>query len=167
MAAVSRAPPGEPTLPEPQWPAIRDWLRQAYPDVAEVTAHTLQAWLDDPAGPTTRLLDVRSRAEYEVSRLPAALWAPDLERALEVLAGPAATPSRVVVYCSVGVRSARLARALATCGLGPVYNLRGSIFGWAGLGLPLVDDRGETRRVHPFDTRWGRLLDPALQARPD
>jgi rhodanese-related sulfurtransferase len=69
--------------------------------------------------------------------------------------------STIVCACAVGLRSGRMAKALTDHGLPParVRNLRGGIFGWERLGLPMVDDHGPTRAVHPFDARWRRLLD--------
>ena len=145
------------------WPAIDAWFDEAFPGLPQVEVDALAR--DLAASGVTRpvLLDVRTAREHAVSRLPGAHHAPDLEAALAVLAGrPADT--RAVAYCSVGVRSARLAAALRERGFTGVENLRGSIFAWANRGLPLCDARGPVRRVHPFDAAWGRLLEPALRA---
>jgi 3-mercaptopyruvate sulfurtransferase SseA len=81
-------------------------------------------------------------------------------RALDVVLDPAAA---VVAYCSVGWRSARLARRLASVGVN-VVNLEGSIFEWVAKGLPVVDDRGvPVRVVHPFSRSWAWLVDPSLR----
>ena len=65
----------------------------------------------------------------------------------------------VVVYCSVGYRSSRLAEKLRARGFGNVVNLEGSLIQWANEGCPLY--RGEERvyRTHPYDEEWGELLD--------
>jgi len=70
----------------------------------------------------------------------------------------------IVVYCSVGVRSARLARALSATGAKQVFNLRGGIFEWANRGLPLVGPAGPARSVHGYDAEWAVLLDARLRA---
>jgi hypothetical protein len=70
----------------------------------------------------------------------------------------------VVVYCSVGWRSAALADRLLAAGLDDVHNLRGSIFDWANKGLPLVRDGEPAREVHPYGRLWGLLLRPELRA---
>ena len=154
---------GEPPLPAPEWAAIDDWLDRAYPDVPSIDVDALVRRLDDRARPAPRLLDARAAGEFELGTLPGAAHAPTLRAALDALAG---TPhgAGVVVFCSVGVRSARLVRALRAHGLDDVHNLRGSVFGWANRGLPLADAHGPVARVHPFDASWGRLLDPARRA---
>ena len=61
----------------------------------------------------------------------------------------------VVVYCSVGYRSSRLAEELRARGFENVFNLEGSLFQWANEGRPLY--RGEERvdQAHPYDEEWG------------
>lgn len=145
------------------WPAIDAWLDGGFPGLPQIEVDALARELAVPDAPPLVLLDVRTAREHAVSHLPGAHHAPDLPAALAVLAGrPADT--RIVAYCSVGVRSARLAAALRERGFERVGNLRGSIFAWANRGLPLRDARGPVRQVHPFDAAWGRLLDPALRA---
>ena len=65
----------------------------------------------------------------------------------------------VVVYCSIGYRSSRLAEKLRARGIENVFNLEGSLFQWANEGRPLY--RGEERvyQAHPYDEEWGQLLD--------
>jgi 3-mercaptopyruvate sulfurtransferase SseA len=65
-----------------------------------------------------------------------------------------------VLYCSVGYRSSMAAEQLAKLGYTDVQNLEGSLFAWANAGHPL--EGGD--RVHPYDAKWGELLDPRLRA---
>jgi rhodanese-related sulfurtransferase len=155
--------PGEPPLPAPDWAAIDAWLDLAYPDVPSLDVDALARRLDDPARPAPRLLDARAAVEFDLGTLPGAVHAPTPRAALDALAG-APHGAGVVVFCSVGVRSARLARALRAHGIEDVHNLRGSVFAWANRGLPLADARGPVARVHPFDASWGQLLDPSRRA---
>ena len=69
-----------------------------------------------------------------------------------------------MVYCSIGYRSAALARRLRTAGYRQVENLEGSIFLWQMQGLPLVSGTGPVDKVHPYDDLWGALLNPAVVA---
>ena len=104
------------------------------------------------------LLDARSATEFKVSHLPGAILAGNTRAALEALA--ASDPGRtVVVYCSVGYRSSRLAEKLRARGIENVFNLEGSLFQWANEGRPLY--RGDERvyEAHPYDEEWGELLD--------
>lgn len=111
------------------------------------------------------LIDVRTRAEFDVSRLPGAIWLPaDAEdAALRETLDNVPDGADIVFYCSVGERSSRMAaRALSMTEAGalPVYNLRGGLFAWHNEGRVLVDaGGGTTRAIHPYDKRWGRLID--------
>ena len=110
------------------------------------------------------LFDVRTPAEYAVSRLPGAISvAPDmpaadfLDRYSKMVSGKTA-----LFYCSVGVRSSKLAERVAAGlkarGAIAVDDLAGGIFAWHGESRPLVDAKGPTDFVHPYDSTWGRLL---------
>jgi rhodanese-related sulfurtransferase len=98
-----------------------------------------------------------------VSTLPGALCVTPEDDPADVLRR-AGNARPIVVYCSVGVRSARLARALAVAGAANVQNLRGGIFDWANRGLPLAGPSGAAGRVHRYDETWETLLEPRLRA---
>jgi rhodanese-related sulfurtransferase len=111
--------------------------------------------------PSLVVLDVRTPEEFAVSHLPGAVRV-DPDRAdLGSLA--VAEESTVVVYCSVGYRSAAIAEALEAAGVERVYNLRGGIFAWANEGRPMIRDGAPVHRVHPYDPIWGRLLRKELR----
>jgi len=149
--------------PPADWAGLDAWLARHFGDVATIDVPALCSWLDDRSRAPPLLVDVREPAEQRVSTLPGALCvapaddAADVSRRLD-----AARP--VVAYCSVGVRSARLARALADAGTGRVLNLRGGIFDWANRGLPLAGPCGAAQRVHGYDATWEILLDPSRRA---
>ena len=135
-------------------------IRALHPGVPEIAAPELAARLAPGSGGAAPLiLDVREAEEHAVSRIPGAILVPPGTPVAEVLARlEAGRP--VVVACSVGLRSARMARALLDAGVpaSRVANLRGGLFRWSRLGLPMEDDGGPTRAVHPYDALWGRLL---------
>ena len=150
------------------WPRVKERIRREFPKVRQIDSAELESRL---AGTETRrplLLDVRRPDEYAVSHLPGAFQLdPDLSEAEELLValppGTAeATP--IVLYCSVGYRSSRMAQRLMELGFEDVANLEGSIFEWANRGLPLVRGDESVSLVHPYDPRWGRLLDPRHRA---
>ncbi len=147
------------------WAAMKAKIRHRFPAVKTITTEALAAWLADPSRPPPLLLDARAPAEYAVSHLRGAHLAPDLTAAKGILAGSPMTRP-VVVYCSVGYRSAALAARLQDAGFTGVRNLEGSIFQWANEGRPVycagghVEGRDErpVRAVHPYSRRWGRYL---------
>ena len=134
--------------------AVVAWVRLEYPDVPTISTGQLQDRLgrDDPP---PVLIDTRQEREYAVSHLPGALHLPTLA-AVQDAGLPTEAP--LVLYCTVGYRSAVLARQLQDAGYGPVANLQGSIIRWHQRRLPLVNHHGAARTVHPYDASWGRLL---------
>ncbi len=111
------------------------------------------------------LVDVRPKAEWTVSHLPGAFRSEDPD---SVVAEAARRHlKRIVVYCSIGERSCRLAeRVQQSAPALHISNLSGGIFTWAAEDRPLVDDLGQpTRLVHPYDDAWGQLL-PADRRAP-
>lgn len=139
----------------PTWQEIEKSIAEKYPQVQEMTIDTLLVRLNRPDVPL--IYDVRDLEEYTVSHLPGAQ---------HITAPEAVTVSRnteIVVYCSVGIRSAAFAAKLMEHGFRQVYNLKGSVFAWANNGYPLV--RGENKKVktvHPYNRRWGTLLNKDL-----
>lgn len=145
------------------WRAVDAMIDARYPTAPSITTDSLAERLADSTSARPVVLDARSKAEYAVSHVPTARRVdPDAERipALDSLAPD--TP--IVVYCSVGVRSARVTTALREQGFTNVSNLRGSIFRWANESRPVVRDGEPVRVVHPYDATWGRLLDAELHA---
>lgn len=103
------------------------------------------------------IIDVRDQAEYEVSHIPGAIHMP-LAKNIAALA--IEKDKDIIVYCSVGYRSAIVAQKLQELGINNVTNLEGSIFSWANQGLPLNNRVGFTKEVHPYNQHWGQLLEP-------
>lgn len=143
----------------PSWTKVRRAIAARFPTVSSVSTKELAAWLTDPRRAQPLLLDVRAREEYEISHLPGAVWAATTEQQKAVLLR-AAPDQPIVVYCSVGWRSAQAAAELGKPSGRVLLNLDGSIFEWANESRPLVDTHGApVRVVHPFDRTWGALLD--------
>ena len=142
------------------WPDAYKMVRDKFPDVRQLKTSELADWLKDVSKPQPVLLDARAEKEFAVSRLPNAQHAADETQALAVLnAQPKDAP--VVVYCSIGYRSSALAQKLKARGYTNVQNLEGSIFMWANEGRLLKRGAETVSVVHPFDEKWGRLLDRA------
>jgi rhodanese-related sulfurtransferase len=101
--------------------------------------------------------------EYAVSHLPGAQRVSPTATTFPAL-DTLSRDTPIVVYCSVGYRSARIASRLRAQGFRTVSNLEGSIFRWANEGRTVVRDGSPVRAVHPYDAAWGRLLDDSLHA---
>ncbi len=133
-------------------------IRAEFPEVSIMTTQEWAEGMKDALRPVPILLDVREEREYAVSHQPEALRA-ESDPVAQLRRLGASSRTSVVVYCSVGYRSALLARKLSQAGFSNVRNLEGSIFAWANEGRPLVNSHGPTDGVHPFDVRWGRYLE--------
>ena len=104
-------------------------------------------------------LDARACEEYEVSCIPGAQWIGyesfDSSRVAGLDKG-----LTLVVYCSVGYRSEKIALQLESLGFERVYNLYGGIFEWKNQGHEVQTPQGEvTERVHAYSRVWGIWLD--------
>ncbi|MFB6098379.1 MAG: rhodanese-like domain-containing protein [Salinibacter sp.] len=145
------------------WRAVHHMIEATYPSVRSISTDSLAERLADESRPRPVLLDARSPEEYAVSHLRGARRVDptaDAYPALDSL--PPETP--IVVYCSVGYRSAGVVQALQEQGFTAVANLEGSLFRWANEGRPVYRDGRRVEAVHPYNRRWGRLLTYSLQA---
>ncbi len=104
------------------------------------------------------LLDAREQAEFSVSHVPGAVWVGYDDFNMERLAG-IDTSSNIVVYCSVGYRSEKIAEQLKAAGYPNVSNLYGGIFEWVNNGNKVVDMQNQpTENVHAYSPSWGVWL---------
>lgn len=81
------------------------------------------------------LLDVRTPEEYRQAHLRGALLIPLGELGNRVKEIPRGKP--LLVYCSVGARSAAAANFLASQGFAEVYQMADGLVGWYRNGFPL------------------------------
>lgn len=108
------------------------------------------------------LLDAREPKEYKVSHLKDAIYVGYNKFKLKetVAKLPKDKNAKIVVYCSLGVRSETVAHKLIEAGYTNVYNLYGGIFKWKNNNFKVVDTLGNTtEKVHAFDKKWGKYLD--------
>lgn len=144
-------------------------LTQTYAHVRHLTADDVAVRLVETPDDVL-LFDVRELAEFEVSRLPGAIRIDPATATADFLAlhGDRVRGKSVIFYCSVGVRSSKLAGRLtdplAERGARGVYNLSGGIFRWHNDGRPLADAHGATPLVHPYDRTWGRFIQRRSQS---
>lgn len=109
------------------------------------------------ADSTLYVVDTRELEEYQVSHIQGAFPKPfmppqdafdDLDRDV-----------KIIVYCSIGVRSEEYGEQLLEMGFTNVYNLHGGIFSWVNRGHEVFDMSGEpTRKVHGYNPVFGNLL---------
>ena len=107
--------------------------------------------------PGAVFLDARSKEEYAVSHLPGARFIgysdPDY-----TFTDSLGRDTPLIVYCTIGYRSERIAQALRGRGFARVHNLYGSLYAWKLAGFMLVDSRGPTDHLHTYNRKWGRYV---------
>ncbi|SDS35358.1 Rhodanese-related sulfurtransferase [Polaribacter sp. KT25b] len=107
------------------------------------------------------LLDAREEKEYKVSHLENAICVGfdnfKLEETIAKL--PEDKKAKIVVYCSLGIRSEIVADKLIKAGYTNVYNLYGGIFEWKNADFKVIDTLGNnTEKVHAFNKNWSKWL---------
>ncbi|MDR5589195.1 TIGR04282 family arsenosugar biosynthesis glycosyltransferase [Christiangramia sp. SM2212] len=104
------------------------------------------------------ILDAREREEYDVSHLESSIFVGynDFDdTALETVS----KDQKIVVYCSLGIRSENIGKKLWKSGFTNVQNLYGGIFEWKNNDFPVLDSDGrETEKVHAFSGHWAKWL---------
>ena len=137
------------------------WLN--FPNLKLIKIDQLTRWLNEKASSNPLILDARSQEEYAVSHIKSAQWIeptnPDISALSEV-----ALDNPIVVYCSVGYRSAKVAQQLHHAGYKNVFNLSGGIFQWANQEKPIFTDKHQVETVHPYNSIWGKLLQSKYHA---
>jgi rhodanese-related sulfurtransferase len=103
-------------------------------------------------------LDAREKEEFDVSHIKGAVFVGydnfDITKLSEFN-----KETRIVVYCSVGYRSEKIAEELIQNGYAQTQNLFGGIFDWVNHGFPVYDSQGnKTQKIHPYDKSWGKWL---------
>jgi rhodanese-related sulfurtransferase len=165
-----------------KWSAVESMIQANFGDVPQITTDSLAARLaaqrdmytadvssvsDSSLLSSTQqlpvlLLDARQQEEYAVSHLPGAVRVDPSATTFPELDSLSRERS-IVVYCSVGYRSAQVTKRLREHGYA-ASNLRGSIFRWANEGRPVVRGDSVVREVHPYNDTWGDLLRLDLRA---
>ena len=138
--------------------SIAAHVRSEFPEVAPIDGDTLQLYRENESG--TLLVDVRSEEGYASSHIPGALSLSSGEAIRQHVAESKVPIERLVVYGSVGTRSAEVIRELGTVEGIRVFHLEGGLFRWANEGRARVDASGEAaEKVHPYNSVWARFLD--------
>lgn len=105
------------------------------------------------------ILDAREKKEYDVSHIPGAIYIGYDDFKIENLPS-LKKESRVVVYCSIGYRSEKIAEQIKKKGFNNIYNLYGSIFEWVNHGYSIQDNSGKsTKKLHTYNKAWSEWVD--------
>ncbi len=104
------------------------------------------------------LLDAREEAEYKISHLLNARYVGYDSFNMDSLKN-IDKQATIIVYCSVGYRSEKIAEKLKSAGFVNVSNLYGGIFEWVNQGNQVVDsNEKKTNNVHAYNKTWGIWL---------
>jgi molybdopterin/thiamine biosynthesis adenylyltransferase/rhodanese-related sulfurtransferase len=115
-------------------PTYRELLQQVRAEIAEVDAARAREVLD---GREAIVVDVREQDEWDEGHIPGAIHIPrgNLESRIERAAPD--TARQVLLYCSVGNRSAFAAKTLEEMGYEDVVSLAGGFTDWKRNGYPV------------------------------
>ncbi|RLJ61559.1 rhodanese-related sulfurtransferase [Lacinutrix venerupis] len=106
------------------------------------------------------IFDTREPKEYEVSHLKNAVCVGYDNFDLASIEKKHPNKSeKIVVYCSLGIRSETIGEKLKKAGYTNVYNLYGGIFEWKNKDFTVIDSQNnETENVHTFSKTWSKWL---------
>lgn len=106
------------------------------------------------------VLDARELSEYEVSHLQGSIHVGydnfDIETVTKEIIDKS---TKIVVYCSLGIRSEDIAEDLKKVGYTNIYNLFGGIFEWKNKDFTVYNkDEEPTENIHAFSKEWSQWL---------
>lgn len=109
---------------------------------------------------STIFIDTRTPEEFKVSHIENAIFYNYDEANISILTKSIPNKNqKIIVYCSVGVRSQAITKQLIELGYTNVRNLYGGIFSWVNNELPIVNNSNQaTTNVHPYSKAWGIWL---------
>ena len=94
------------------------------------------------------IIDVREKAEQEISMIPNAITKEEFEKNKEKY-----KDGLVVTYCTIGYRSGLYADKLSKEGF-HVKNLKGSLLAWLLSGESVQKDGKDVLKVHVYGKKW-------------
>ncbi len=108
-------------------------------------------------------IDAREKEEFEVSKISGSKWVGYSDFDLDRLSG-LRKDCPLIVYCSVGYRSEKIAEKLKSAGFENVSNLYGGIFEWVNEGYEIVNASGSvTSKIHGYDRFWSFWLEEKVE----
>ena len=107
-------------------------------------------------------LDTREIEEFETSHIPGAIHTGynnfDINKWTYLNKN---TP--IVVYCSVGYRSEKIAEQFLKKGYSNVKNLYGGIFEWKHQNKQLLKNNKPTDSIHTYNKEWSKWLKKGIK----
>lgn len=106
------------------------------------------------------VLDAREDYEYHTSHIKNAVFVGYNSFKIDTIQNFVQDKNeKIVVYCSIGIRSEKIAKQLNKAGYTNVYNLYGGIFQWKNNGFKVYDsEEKETDNVHVSSKYWAKWL---------
>ena len=106
------------------------------------------------------ILDAREKEEYDVSHLKDAIFVGYNRFEIDSIQDKLVNKDKkIVVYCSLGIRSETVAEKLKKAGFTNVYNLYGGIFEWKNKDFPIYNlKENETDSIHAFSKEWSKWV---------
>lgn len=111
-------------------------------------------------------LDAREQKEYNISHIKNAIFVGyDFFNIDSINKNKALKKdSKIIVYCSLGIRSEDIAEKLKKAGYTNVENLYGGIFEWKNNNLPVYNTKEkETDSIHVFSKNWSKWLKKGIK----
>jgi rhodanese-related sulfurtransferase len=146
------------------WESVDEKIIDEFPQVESISTDELFGMQSSQETLSIQLFDVREPEEYAVSHLEGSQ---NQSKASAIAAAVRDKSTPIVVYCSVGYRSAAVAAELQDLGYSNVLNLHHSIFEWVEKGYPLRNEQGSAYKVHPYNRAWGALIDRSYHFFPN
>ena len=129
---------------------LKTLLKENVPELSAAEAHHNQSQYV--------FIDAREKREYEVSHIKNSVWVGYNDFDMQRLKG-LAKDQKMIVYCSVGARSEKIAEQLIATGFTHIFNMYGGIFEWVNEDFPVFNMQSkQTDKVHAYNKMWGIWL---------
>ncbi|MDO5985911.1 rhodanese-like domain-containing protein [Flavivirga amylovorans] len=111
------------------------------------------------------ILDSRELKEYKTSHLKNAIHVGYNHFKIDSVQKKVPNKdAKIVVYCSLGIRSESIADSLKKAGYRYVENLYGGIFEWKSNNFPVYNSaEKETDSIHTFSKEWSKWLKKGIK----
>lgn len=114
---------------------------------------------------TAVFLDTRELAEYQTSHIKEAIHVGFTNFNQQIVLDKIKDKNtKIIVYCSIGVRSEKIGEKLIKLGYTKVVNLFGGLFEWKNNGFSVYTNSNiETEKVHTYSKEWSKYLKKGIK----